>query len=91
MDANSFARENYTFTGWNTAADGSGVNYYPGDTMVLTQEATIFYAVWEKAPAPEPKPEPEPVPEKPQEPTFWQKIVDFFNRIIRFFNDVFGV
>ena len=77
------------FKCWNTAADGSGVNYYPGDTMVLTQEATIFYAVWEKAPEPEPKPEPEPEPEKPQEPTFWQKIVDFFNKIIKFFEDLF--
>ncbi|MBR3948723.1 MAG: CotH kinase family protein [Clostridia bacterium] len=77
------------FKCWNTAADGSGVNYYPGDTVVLTQEATTFYAVWEKAPEPAPKPEPEP--EKPQELNFWQKIVNFFKKIIDFFKDMFGI
>lgn len=77
------------FKCWNTTADGSGVDYYPGDTVVLTQEATIFYAVWEKAPEPAPKPEPEP--EKPQDPTFWQRIVDFFKKIIEFFKDIFSI
>lgn len=31
---------------WNTEADGSGINYFPGDTMVLEKEENIVYAIW---------------------------------------------
>ena len=36
---------NYTFTGWNTRADGSGTAYQPGDTLTLSEDTTL-YAQW---------------------------------------------
>ena len=41
----SFTRENYTFSGWNTRADGSGIAYQPGDSFRIT-ENTVLYAQW---------------------------------------------
>jgi uncharacterized repeat protein (TIGR02543 family) len=35
----------YTFTGWNTAADGSGTEYASGATITLTSDLTL-YAQW---------------------------------------------
>ena len=35
----------YTFTGWNTAADGTGTSYDAGDEITIT-ENTILYAQW---------------------------------------------
>jgi len=35
------------FDGWNTCADGSGMTYYPGDTITLTESTTVLYAQWE--------------------------------------------
>lgn len=64
VQENGFVRSGYTFTGWNTAADGSGSSYAPGD--VITSENLVFhqsvntitlYAQWKEV-APE-KPEPE--------------------------------
>ena len=43
----NFYRYGYTFTGWNTAADGSGESYTPGDDLALTADTT-FYAQWEE-------------------------------------------
>ena len=34
-----------TFNGWNTAADGSGVMYQPGNTIYPTANVTL-YAIW---------------------------------------------
>ena len=49
---NEFTRNNYTFTGWNTQADGKGTAYQPGDKFTLTAENTVLYAQWSKnAPA----------------------------------------
>ena len=49
---NGFTRDNYTFTGWNTQADGSGTAYSAGDRFTLTAENTVLYAQWsENAPA----------------------------------------
>ena len=50
VDANTFARENYTFVGWNTEADGSGFVYSVEEIVVLTaQENTLtLYAQWEE-------------------------------------------
>ena len=48
---NGFTRNNYTFTGWNTQADGSGTAYSAGDSFTLTED-TVLYAQWSKnAPA----------------------------------------
>lgn len=40
-----FIRTGYTFTGWNTKADGSGDSYKTGDTFVLNENSTL-YAQW---------------------------------------------
>ena len=49
---NVFTRNNYTFTGWNTQADGQGTAYNPNDRFTLTDKDTVLYAQWSKnAPA----------------------------------------
>ena len=49
---NVFTRNNYTFTGWNTQADGMGTAYKPGDSFTLTEKDAVLYAQWSKnAPA----------------------------------------
>ena len=45
---NVFTRNNYTFTGWNTQADGKGTAYKPGDSFTLTDKDTVLYAQWNK-------------------------------------------
>ena len=46
LNANSFTREGYNFTGWNTAANGTGTPYKDKDTVNLTENTTL-YAQWE--------------------------------------------
>ena len=46
LTANTFTREGYNFTGWNTAADGTGTSYADGATVNLTENTTL-YAQWE--------------------------------------------
>ena len=45
---NVFTRNNYTFTGWNTQADGKGTAYKAGDSFTLTDKDTVLYAQWSK-------------------------------------------
>ena len=45
LSANGFTRTGYTFTGWNTHANGSGTAYGPGATITLTANTTL-YAQW---------------------------------------------
>ena len=45
---NGFTRDNYTFTGWNTQADGKGAAYKPGDSFTPTDKDTVLYAQWSK-------------------------------------------
>jgi len=45
LTANAFTREGYTFSGWNTAADGKGTDYAAESTIKLTAETTL-YAKW---------------------------------------------
>lgn len=50
-------RENYTFKGWNTKADGSGTAYEAGKTIsVAYGSTTTLYAQWEETPGPSPDP-----------------------------------
>lgn len=44
---NGFTHNDYTFTGWNTQADGKGTAYKPGDNITLTDD-TVLYAQWSK-------------------------------------------
>ena len=47
LNVNTFTRENYKFTGWNTAADGSGATYSDeGAILELTGDMTL-YAQWQ--------------------------------------------
>ncbi|MCQ2374828.1 MAG: InlB B-repeat-containing protein [Salinivirgaceae bacterium] len=50
LSANSFTRTGYTFTGWNTAANGSGVNYTNSQSVTNlsnTNGAIVdLYAQW---------------------------------------------
>ena len=41
-----YSRNGYTFTGWNTAQDGSGTAYAPDAPIVLTEQVTTLYAQW---------------------------------------------
>ena len=38
-------KSGYVFSGWNTAADGKGKAYQPGDTITLSENITL-YAQW---------------------------------------------
>ena len=39
-------RTGYTFTGWNTAANGSGTPYSAGNTFTMGAGSIVFYAQW---------------------------------------------
>jgi len=45
LQANTFAKEDYVFEGWSTAADGSGDFYADGATVTLLEDLTL-YAQW---------------------------------------------
>ena len=41
-----FSQAGYAFVGWNTARDGSGITYMPGDTIDLSEGKVRLYAMW---------------------------------------------
>ncbi|MDZ7578139.1 MAG: InlB B-repeat-containing protein, partial [Candidatus Nanopelagicales bacterium] len=45
LTANAFTRAGYTFTGWNTADDGTGSAYADGAEYAFTEDVTL-YAQW---------------------------------------------
>ncbi|MBO4416093.1 MAG: InlB B-repeat-containing protein [Lachnospiraceae bacterium] len=45
ISANKFTRKGYTFAGWNTKADGSGVSYTDKDSIAPSADITL-YAQW---------------------------------------------
>ena len=47
VKTNSFTKTGYTFTGWNTAANGSGDSKTAGGTFTITKD-TVLYAQWEE-------------------------------------------
>ena len=46
LGAGTLTRTNYNFTGWNTAANGSGTAYAAGGTITGIAANTILYAQW---------------------------------------------
>ena len=48
LSVNTFVKEGYGFTGWNTAADGSGTDYVDAATIknLTTDESITLYAQW---------------------------------------------
>lgn len=45
LTSNTFTRTGYTYTGWNTAANGTGTAYANGASYPFTSNATL-YAMW---------------------------------------------
>jgi len=45
-DAGTLVRYGYTFSGWNTLANGNGDGYFPGSTLVMGDSDVILYADW---------------------------------------------
>ncbi len=45
LNTNTFTRDGYEFSGWNTAADGSGTAYGDGEEITLNVDTTL-YAQW---------------------------------------------
>lgn len=50
-------KQGYTFTGWNTQADGKGTKF---DATSVINADMIVYAQWKKPTTPTPKPDPKP-------------------------------
>ena len=48
IPTNNFIREGYNFISFNTEPDGSGTTYAPGESLVLSEDITL-YAIWELA------------------------------------------
>jgi len=45
LNESTLVKTGYTFSGWNTLPDGSGVNYLAGQTFTINSD-TAFYAQW---------------------------------------------
>lgn len=67
LDECAFERATCTFTGWNTAADGTGTAYEDCAKVknLTTDNCTevVLYAQWSDGTTPEPGPEPAPEPD----------------------------
>jgi uncharacterized repeat protein (TIGR02543 family) len=44
--SNGIRRDNYTFAGWNTQANGSGAAYQYGQTFIMGAAPVTLYAMW---------------------------------------------
>lgn len=47
-DKGTMTREGYTFTGWNTQADGKGTAYAPGASFAMPKGDVHLYAQWQE-------------------------------------------
>ena len=45
-NSGGLTKANHAFTGWNTAASGTGTSYAPGDTFPIAEPPVILYAQW---------------------------------------------
>ena len=57
VKTNGFTKTGYTFTGWNTAANGSGTSYAAGATFTIEADVELF-AQWTENATPDPEPDP---------------------------------
>ncbi len=46
--ANGFTKTGYKFKWWNTAANGSGEDFYPGEKVTIASADVNLYAQWEE-------------------------------------------
>lgn len=44
--AGTLTKNGYTFTGWNSIADGTGSSYHAGDTVIADTVNIVLYAQW---------------------------------------------
>lgn len=42
--------DGYSFMGWNTEMNGSGITYQPGEYLTMPETDTTLYAMWEEVP-----------------------------------------
>ncbi len=49
-NSGNLVKTGYTFAGWNTAANGTGTQYYPSSTYVMGNSSLTLYAVWTTSP-----------------------------------------
>jgi Listeria/Bacterioides repeat len=45
-NSGSLAKDGYTFSGWNTSADGTGASYTAGSTLTMGSANLTLYAKW---------------------------------------------
>ena len=83
----TYTRDGFTFAGWNTEADGSGVAVAENGTFTLTGTYTVLYAQWEAAPHDsQDEPEPPAQPETPKKQNIFQR---FWNWLKNLFKKLF--
>ncbi len=46
LDEGNLDRDGFTFSSWNTASNGSGISYEPGETFSMGTEDVALYAQW---------------------------------------------
>ncbi len=51
MGQGDLAKNNHSFSGWNTAMDGSGTSYSEGGTFSMESDNIILYAQWTEDPS----------------------------------------
>ncbi len=63
-NSGNLSRAGYSFKGWNTSLDGSGVSYSMGDNLVIGKDDISLYAQWtlNTTPPPPPTPPTSPTP-----------------------------
>jgi len=52
IDGNAAKRDGYTFAGWNSKRDGTGLSYTSGEALTVT-EPLYIYAQWKAIPQPQ--------------------------------------
>ncbi|MBK9575684.1 MAG: InlB B-repeat-containing protein [Fibrobacteres bacterium] len=51
LTSGSLSRTGYTFSSWNTAANGSGTSYAPASTITIGSANVVLYARWTALPS----------------------------------------
>ncbi|HIJ80359.1 MAG TPA: DUF1566 domain-containing protein [Desulfuromonadales bacterium] len=79
-NSGTLTKTGFTFSSWNTAANGSGANYAPAATFAIAANTTL-YAIWTAIPATTPAPTPAPpAPDPTPTPMIYiSPLVDSFN------------
>ena len=70
-----FVKTEYTFTGWNTAADGTGTAIATNADFTITDNYQVLYAQWEEEP----------------KPSFFEKLISFLRVIIEWFKNLLNL